>query len=197
MTPLSTGHHQGISRGPADQIPGGSATTHSIGDSSEIQDVYNQPTSAYNLISCSQLEVAGHDVMFRQRQIIGQDSAIELTRTGSMHAIQEVDHNTKDCIFHEDTRYAGAHNGKMRADEWWHRRRGPHAHVRGYGKLKRASTINLPGMSSFWISALKTAADTLNVTSHKALGPGVYDTSFHAHYGYHADIRQCRPLGYS
>ena len=46
--------------------------------------------------------------------------------------------------------------------------------------------------TSFWSSALIMAADTMNVTPHKALG---YDTPYHAHYGYHADMRQFKPLG--
>ena len=56
-TSLSTGHHQGISGEPADQI-----NTSRICDFAEtlleIQDVYYQPTHAYTLISCSQLEDA-------------------------------------------------------------------------------------------------------------------------------------------
>ena len=36
------------------------------------------------------------------------------------------------------------------------------------------------------------AAHTMNVTPHKALG---YDATYHAHCGYHADIRQFRPFG--
>ncbi len=85
----------------------------------EVQDVYYQPSSAYNLISCSQLEDAGYDVMFRQRQIMGQDQAIGLTRTGNIYVIQEADNDTKGYIFHQDTTYAGAHVGKMRSDELW------------------------------------------------------------------------------
>ena len=42
----------------------------------EIQDVYYQPSSDYNLISCSQIEDAGYDIMFWQRQIMRQDQAI-------------------------------------------------------------------------------------------------------------------------
>ena len=114
-------------------------------DMLEIQDVYYQPTSAYNLISCSQLEDAGYDVMFRQRQIMGQIQEIGLKRTGNIYAIQEADNDTKGYIFHQDTAYAGTHVGKMRADELWHRRL---MHM-SYGKLKRASTMNLPGMPSF------------------------------------------------
>ena len=83
----------------------------------EIQDVYYQPTSAYNLISCSQLEDAGYDVMFRQRQIMGQSQEIGLKRTGNIYVIQEADNDTTGYIFHQDTAYEGTHVGKMRADE--------------------------------------------------------------------------------
>ena len=113
----------------------------------EIQDVYYQPSSAYNVISCSQLEDARYDVMFQQRQIMGQDQAIGITRTVNIHAIQEADNDTKGYIFHQDTAYAGAHVGKMKADELLHRRL---MHM-SYGRLKRASTMNLSDMSSFKI----------------------------------------------
>ena len=113
----------------------------------EIQDVYYQPSSACNVISCSQLEDARYDVMFQQRQIMGQDQAIGITRTVNIHAIQEADHDTKGYIFHQDTAYAGAHVGKMKADELLHRRL---MHM-SYGRLKRASTMNLSDMSSFKI----------------------------------------------
>jgi hypothetical protein len=83
--------------------------------------------------------------MFRQPQIMGQDQAIGLTRTGNIYAIQEADNDTKGYIFQQDTAYAGAHVGKMRTDELWHRRL---MHMSS-GKLKRASTMNLPGMQSF------------------------------------------------
>ena len=46
--------------------------------------------------------------------------------------------------------------------------------------------------TSFWSSTLIMTADTMNVTPHKALR---YDTPYHAHYGYHADMRQFKPLG--
>lgn len=62
-----------------------------------------------------------------------------LTRTGKIYASQEAGHDSKDNIFREDTAYAGAHVGKMKADELWHRRL---MHM-SYGKLKRASTMNL------------------------------------------------------
>ena len=55
--------------------------------------MYCQPSSDYNLISCSQLEDVGHDVMFRQRQMM-RHLAIGLTRTGNIYAIQEADHDT-------------------------------------------------------------------------------------------------------
>jgi hypothetical protein len=109
----------------------------------EIQDVYYQPSSAYNLISCSQLEDVGYDVMFRQRQIMGQ--AIGLTRTGNIYVIPEAANDTKGYIFHQDTTYAGTHVGKMRADELWHRR----LMYMSYGKLMHASTMNLSGMTTF------------------------------------------------
>ena len=83
----------------------------------EIQDVYYQPSSDYNLISYSELEDTGYDVMFRQRQIMGQDQAIGLTRTGNIYSIPEEDNDTKGYIFHQDTAYVGAHVGKMREDE--------------------------------------------------------------------------------
>ena len=46
--------------------------------------------------------------------------------------------------------------------------------------------------TSFWSSALIMSADTMNVTSHKAVG---YDTPYHVHYECHADMRQFKPLG--
>ncbi len=107
--------------------------------------MYYQPSSVYNLISCSQLEGTGYDVMFRQRQIMGQGQVIGLTRTGNIYDIQEADYDTKGYIFHQDTTYAGAHVGKMRTDELWYSRL---MHM-SYDKLKRASTMNLTGMSSF------------------------------------------------
>ena len=85
----------------------------------EIQDVYYQPSSVYNLISSSQLEDAGYDVMFRQRQIMGQ--VIGLTRTGNIYTIQEAVNDTKGYIFHQDTAYVGEDVGKMRPDQLWHR----------------------------------------------------------------------------
>jgi hypothetical protein len=94
--------------------------------------VYYQPSSVYNLISWSQLEDDGFDVMFRQRQIMGQDQAIGLTRTGNIYSIQEVDHDTKGYIFHQDTAFSGTHVGKMRTDELCHRCL---MHM-SYGKLK-------------------------------------------------------------
>jgi hypothetical protein len=77
---------------------------------------------------------------------MGQNQAIGLTRTGNIYAIQEADNDTKGYIFHQDTAHAGAHIGKMKPDELCQHVRLMHM---SYGKLKRASTMNLPGIPSF------------------------------------------------
>jgi hypothetical protein len=48
---------------------------------------------------------------------------------------------------YQDTTYVGTHVGKMRTNELWHRRL---MHM-SYVKLKRGSTVSLPGMPSFKI----------------------------------------------
>ena len=85
--------------------------------------------------------------MFHQRQIMGQDQSIGITRTVNIHTIQEADNDTKGYIFHQDTTYVGTHVDKMKTEELLYRC----LMHQSYDRLNRVNTMNLSDISSFKI----------------------------------------------